>query len=555
MKLSYYFSLCLCILLFASCSDKDDDLKTEPEEPESGFSFDITEDIILTSEEGARAFVPFSSELDWQAEVSADWLAIAPAAGEPGRNVILITALTANDADESREAVLTLTSGDASETITVRQETSDYIRLEQDVYQVDAEGGILEIIFSTSMNTDELRILCDASWLNQDNLSRAMTDYSIVLNVEPNPDTEARYARIMFVKEDGVEQKILATVIVVQSNESTDYSADGEVTVLQNATKGSGIPIVLMGDGFIDAEIADGTYLEVMQKACENLFTEEPVKSLRDYFNVYSVAAVSASNAFGYGETAIGCELEGGNSTGISGDEIAVQKYVRYVDREYDIDTDNTLAVVILNTDSYAGTTYFGFTSMTSLEYTEFAIAYCPIIYNLESDEFRQVLTHEAIGHGFAKLEDEYSYEEMGVMPESAKEVVRQFQALGWAQNVDFTDNPDEVLWSAFLTDERYAAEDLGIYEGACTYMSGVYRPSKNSMMNDNTVGFNAPSRRAIYDRVMEDGMGKTPTYEEFVTFDQSVNTLQIRNSRSSTVKSGRPFARPRFMDKSLAAD
>lgn len=555
MRLSFYFSLCLCFLFLMSCSDKDDDPKTEPEEPESGFSFDITEDIILTSEEGARAFVPFSSELDWQATVSADWLGIAPEAGEPGRNLIVITALTANDADESREAVLTLTSGDASETITVRQETSDYIRLEQDVYQVDAEGGILEIIFSTSMSTDELRILCDAPWLNQNNLSRAMTDYSIVLNVEPNPDAEARYARILFVKEDGTEQKILASVIVVQSNESIDYSADGEVTMLQGATKGSGIPIVLMGDGFIDTEIADGTYLEVMQKACENLFTEEPVRSLRDYFSVYSVTAVSKSNAFGYGETAIGCKLEGGNSTGISGDEYAVRKYVRYVNRGYGIDTDNTLAVVILNTDSYAGTTYFGFTSMTSPEYTEFAIAYCPVIENLESEYFRQVLTHEAIGHGFAKLEDEYSYEEMGAMPEKDKEDVRQLQALGWAQNVDFTDSPDEVLWSNFLADERYAAEGLGIYEGACTYMSGVYRPSENSMMNDNTVGFNAPSRRAIYNRVMEDGTGKTPTYEEFVAFDQSANTLQAKKSRSSAVKSGRPFARPRFMNKSLAAD
>ena len=548
MRLSFYFSLCLCFLFLMSCSDKDDD-------PKGNFSFGVTDDIVLTSEKGAQSFIRFSSELDWQAEVSADWLDVAPEAGGSGANVIVITALTENDTDKSREAVLTLTSGDASETITVRQETSDYIRLEQDVYQVDAEGGILEIIFSTSMSTDELRILCDAPWLNQNNLSRAMTDYSIVLNVEPNPDTEARYARILFVKEDGMEQKILEEVTVIQSNESIDYSADGEVTVLQGATKGNGIPIVLMGDGFIDTEIADGTYLEVMQKACENLFTEEPVRSLRDYFSVYSVTAVSKSNAFGYGETAIGCELEGGNSTGISGDEYAVQKYVRYVNRGYGIDTDNTLAVVILNADSYAGTTYFGFTSMTSPEYTEFAIAYCPVIENLESEYFRQVLTHEAIGHGFAKLEDEYSYEEMGAMPEEEKISVRQRQEQGWAQNVDFTDSPDEVLWSNFLADERYAAEGLGIYEGACTYMSGVYRPSKNSMMNDNTVGFNAPSRRAIYNRVMEDGTGKTPTYEEFVAFDQSANTLQAKKSRSSAVKSGRPFARPRFMNKSLAAD
>lgn len=59
---------------------------------------------------------------------------------------------------------------------------------------------------------------------------------------------------------------------------------------------GKGLPIVLMGDGFIDTEINDGTYDAVMDKTFENLFTEEPIKSLRDYFNVYAVTAVSKHN-------------------------------------------------------------------------------------------------------------------------------------------------------------------------------------------------------------------------------------------------------------------
>ena len=83
-----------------------------------------------------------------------------------------------------------------------------------------------------------------------------------------------------------------------------------------------------MGDGFIDKEIADGTYDQVMNKAFENLFTEEPIQSLRNYFNVYAVTAVSANNTFGDGySTAFSCELEGGNSTGISGDDAACMEY------------------------------------------------------------------------------------------------------------------------------------------------------------------------------------------------------------------------------------
>lgn len=48
-------------------------------------------------------------------------------------------------------------------------------------------------------------------------------------------------------------------------------------------------------------------------------------------------------------------------------------------------------------------------------EFIEFAIAYCPVIEGLESGLFRQVLVHEAVGHGFGKLEDEYVYMERGM--------------------------------------------------------------------------------------------------------------------------------------------
>ena len=101
---------------------------------------------------------------------------------------------------------------------------------------------------------------------------------------------------------------------------------------------------------------------------------------------------------------------------GISGEDNAVQRYVQCVDN---IDMSETLAVVILNSPAYAGTTYFGYTNQTKV--VEFAIAYCPVIYDLQSESFRQVLVHEAVGHGFAKLEDEYAYQENGTI--SSKEI------------------------------------------------------------------------------------------------------------------------------------
>ena len=470
--------------------------------------------------------------------------------GPAGANVITLKAISENDTDESRTATLTLTSNGAKQTINVRQETSDYIRLEQPFYLVDSEGGEIEVNFSTAIRSDKLHILGNGSWINQKTKSRSLNDYSVTLEIAPNPEVKSRIGFMYIVKEENQEQQILTTVTIVQEgntgSESTDFSADGNVKTLQESNKGKGIPIVLMGDGFIDTEISNGAYDKAMEKTYENLFTEEPMKSLKDYFDVYSVTAVSKSNIFGYGyETAFSCILAEEGSTLITGDNVAVVSYTHCVEN---IDHDNALAIVILNADKYAGTTYFGFMNPSNQKMTEFAIAYCPMVENAETDIFRQVLTHEAIGHGFAKLEDEYAYEDNGEIPEDEATTIRNLQSsYGWAQNVDFTQDTKKILWRKFLTDERYADEGLGIYEGGCTYTKGIYRPTENSMMNDNAAGFNAPSRKAIYDRVMKEGTGNAPTYESFVDFDRQTSQVQKTRCPASPRKN-KPLARPRFV-------
>lgn len=541
-----FASLIASIWLICSCSET----KVEP-----SFSFNIKDYVILTSEKGAQTTVSFTSTYKWEAYTSDNWLSVSPSAGQAGSNVITLTANSENTSEQYRSATLMLTSEGISQSIHVRQETYDYIQLEQTDYPIGAEGGILEIIFSTNIDPEELVIRGNATWLNQDIPSRAKAEYSVTLNVDPNTSVSSRTAKLYFVKEKGNKQTILTTVTISQEgasdSASTDYTEDGKVKTLQEATEGNGIPIILMGDGFIDTEINDGTYNQAMYRAYEYLFSEEPIKSLKNYFDVYSVTAVSKNNIFGdrY-ETAFSCKLEGGGSTGISGDDYAVMGYSRRVEN---IDQNKVLAVVILNTHVYAGTTYFGYENVSTQQMTDFAIAYCPIIENLNSEYFREVLTHEAIGHGFAKLEDEYAYEENGTIPDEEIQTIKNLQSsYGWAQNVDFTDNPDEVLWKRFLNDERYADEGLGIYEGACTYIRGAYRPTQNSMMNENTLGFNAPSRKAIYDRVMKDGTGETPSYESFANFDQQLS-LQTRHTRSlESDKKHIRFARPRFAGKSL---
>ena len=65
---------------------------------------------------------------------------------------------------------------------------------------------------------------------------------------------------------------MLNTITVTQQGEETyeseDYSADGQTEMPQEATEGEGIPIVLMGDGFTDADIANTCGFNAPSRKC-----------------------------------------------------------------------------------------------------------------------------------------------------------------------------------------------------------------------------------------------------------------------------------------------
>lgn len=543
MKRTFPFILYLVgLFLFVGCA----------EEIEPSFTVVSGETIRLSGEAGAQDTIRFTSAREWAASAGSDWLTLSPASGEAGSHEVIVTA-EKNETDSTRMTTVVLTSSSLAQAFVVEQLAGDYVRLESDTFRVSADGGNLLIRFTTNVDMSSLVIYGSGKgWLTQP-ATKASGSYVVALTVLPNMTGQSRTAEILFYKVSGQERQLLGQATVVQESRtvevSTDFSADKQVRQLRRATIGKGLPIVLMGDGFLDTAIADGTYDQVMEKAMENLFSEEPLSSLRDYFDVYAVTAVSLNGDFGNGyETALGCELEGGTSTGISGDEEAVFSYVDCVEG---VDQEDVLAVVILNTPTYAGTTYFGYYALES-GMSECAIAYCPVVGGLEDEQFRQVLVHEAVGHGFGKLMDEYSYESNGAIPASEKAQIQYYQTLEWARNVDFTADETGVLWAGFLADERYSAEGLGVYEGACTYISGVYRPSVESMMNSNTMGFNAPSRQAIYDMVMRRATGEEPSYESFVAFDQKSASALRGETRASVAPSSARLAPPRFVNRPL---
>ena len=336
---------------------------------------------------------------------------------------------------------------------------------------------------------------------------------------------------------------------------SEDYSADGTVRVLQKATQGQGINVVILGDTYNDIQVKNGDFDRDADYAYSQLFTIEPYKSFKELFNVYAITTVSKHGEYFYEkQSALSTNFGGG--TYVYGNDNKCFEYALSVLSENDI--NNALFIVIMNSRQYAGTCFMYYPTDTKSDYSEGpSIAYFPLgSSETGTESFSALLHHEACGHGFAKLADEYAYEYMGAVPaDYVSQTQTQQRDWGWWKNVDFTSDPTAIRWSHFINDTRYANEGLGAFEGGLTYWSGVWRPTEDSIMRYNVGGFNAPSREAIYYRIHKLAYGDSWTYdyEKFVEWD-SINrksSAAQAASRPMVFKPYEPTAPPVVVGKS----
>ena len=191
---------------------------------------------------------------------------------------------------------------------------------------------------------------------------------------------------------------------------------DMEVVKLQSATIGKGVNIVIMGDGYTsnDMRRRTGKYEQEMREAADHFFSVNPYSHYRDYFNVYMVAVVSNQEGVSVKstgkkvDTKLGTIWEG-NSTGIDCNDNMIFKYVDAVNELSDVLFDDITVVVTINADIYAGTCWMYSSPKTSGNSSGFSISLCPVSRSKKSGrDFKSIILHEAAGHGFAKLSDEY---------------------------------------------------------------------------------------------------------------------------------------------------
>ncbi|NRQ34674.1 peptidase [Nonomuraea sp. NN258] len=319
---------------------------------------------------------------------------------------------------------------------------------------------------------------------------------------------------------------LAAAVLYVPTAEAETVAAaaPGDATVVP--VQVTGVPakrfnLILMGDGYTEAEQA--RWRADADRHLNVMWSIEPFKSYRNYINVYRIDIVS-------GESGISCDpdltsprkttpLKMGfwgqcnpNSVQrlITMDNAAANRYANMVAGTV---SGNRQILAIGNSETYGGAggsyaTASGSNAMSAL-----------------------ISPHE-LGHSLGGLQDEYDYYQRGVPgghytgpePNSAHHSLLTEQQM----------REQQKKWWRWLGDDSESGGPIARYEGGLYTTTGVWRPSKHSMMK--TLGY-------YFDQVSREVMVQRITAKTMVIQDSAPTAAPVGADRVLWVEPMRPVS------------
>ncbi len=309
---------------------------------------------------------------------------------------------------------------------------------------------------------------------------------------------------------DGKDYRTKMTV------EQYDYQyGDGDLITLQEKSVGNGVNIVLMGDCFDAKDISEGKYVKAMQDAYGYFFDIEPYKTYKEYFNVYSVVGMSADSGMGtvntIREARFGSQYTLNEGVSPNFETVFAGACVAPINDN----VSNTLVILVENSNEYSGLCYMWGDGS--------AVALVPMSTDPAPYDFQGLVHHEAGGHGFGKLADEYIYhnafiQSCGCVCCGHTDAINAMKSYGFYTNISLTGSMQEVPWSHMIYDPQYS-NVVDVYEGAYMHTRGVFRSEATSCMNNNIAYYNAISRESMVKRIMKYA-GEEYSFEAFKAKD-----------------------------------
>ncbi|WP_233712691.1 M64 family metallopeptidase, partial [Kribbella turkmenica] len=269
-------------------------------------------------------------------------------------------------------------------------------------------------------------------------------------------------------------------------------TADATATVVPIQVTGpaeSRFNLVVMGDGYTAAELPK--FREQVDKHLNVLWSIEPFKSYRNYLNVYAVEIPSPDSGVdcdpGLTSPKVDTPLQMGFWGGCNPNSVqrlltvSSAAATQYAGLVAGTSAANRQILAIGNSDTYggAGGTYATASGGNALS---------------------ALITPHELGHSLGGLQDEYDYYARGDRgaPYQGPEPSSIHHSLLTEQQM----LAQQKKWFRWLGEPSESGGTIGRYEGGMYAGSGVWRPSRHSMMKTLGYYFDQVSRERMTQRI-----------------------------------------------------
>lgn len=346
-----------------------------------------------------------------------------------------------------------------------------------------------------------------------------------------------------------------------------EYYSTGSVITYQKKRDNNPVTMVIMGDGFTREQLLkNGLFEQKAAEAIEYLFTTEPFKSYREYFNIYFIAAESQQSGADNPDKGImkNTYFDAGWSDDYHDMKANNDKVFNFA-KQYCPDiverktTIQKVPIFLLVND-----TRYGGICWTWSDGQSFAI--CPLttgplnwtgkepdITGVSKGDWKNTFIHECGGHCFSKLDDEYWYDDNATNPEG-KTLSQHRWPVPFGKNVtaDISQSSTSNYWKHMTNNPRFPK--VGYFEGGHYCGKGVWRSERISCMIDNRRYYNAYSRQLIVERILsianeqfnyDSFLAKDVSYDEILDNRDNQRSLYRSNVDISSLKISPPLPRP----------
>ena len=510
--------------------------------------FDLSVTEVTVGYADGRADIVVTSNIDWSVSSSEPFCTVTPSSGSG--NAIVLVSMQDNFSLEARTAVLTFNAGQMVKTVDVGQEPRPNSPPDK------------PILLAPQLNEVDISIICTFKWsecIDPDGDAvtytfRYSTDRSSWITYSnlsanewcPNEPLESNttyYWRVTVQDDFGAHTE--SDEGVFTTDPLSGAYRNGAYVQYQASSSGlNPIHLVFIGDGYLMEDfVYGGPFDQDMDQGIEAFFAVEPYKTYREYFTVYKVAAYSQERGASEEDkgvvknTAFNATFKEGTRMSCNNDKVFT--YAKYAPGITNAELRKMTVVLVPNLNRYGGTCWMWSDGMS--------IAICPVSRQTGGGgtltSYANLIAHEAGGHGFGQLGDEYVNEQTNI-PQSEIANAESFMWFGFYSNISFTNDLDLIKWRHFFDTPDYSR--VGVYEGALYYGKGVWRPELSSCMINNETYYNAPSREAIVKRICAVS-GQAYSFEEFVYKDiqKMPNAVQMARATGFGVDNFIPLAPP----------